>query len=340
VNPYIYADNNPVTKLDPSGYAAGQVRGARMGGASFQLGGNENVPADQIYDCCGPQGFYALSDMTLEFSQYEINIPGVGIKSGTYGEWSGKEGLGLCEMKPEQAQPTTPACPKWTTMSSDLACTYLSRCKGASCGNPFTGSNQSCGGGGCILGFSPYNYGFESDAQNGFLQPQEEQRLKIIEYVNELAGIFYNEKVAQITSEQWSIENPNKLFYWGPTRDIYGFWKITSSAATSLYNRIFHGQWTPFVWQQETCHQINRKYLYEKLDIYARKIGGYWEPVLVQWGPTHSTVYIKPKGVNFWYAWARGDVTYFDFWADPDPSDPVTIQLMPSWGTIITAPSY
>jgi len=204
VNPYIYADNNPVTKLDPSGYAAGQYRGARMGGASFQLG-TGYVPANQIYDCCGPQGFHALSDMTLEFAQFYHTGQG----SRTFGYWSGKEGKGLCDLEPEKAQPNT-TCSKTTYMSSDLACTYLMCCKGASCGNPFTGSNQSCGGGDCILGFSKKITGEDlipftdsSDVRFYLNRASVEELISIMNYYNDIVTMVLERNNTGELSNLW-----------------------------------------------------------------------------------------------------------------------------------------
>jgi RHS repeat-associated protein len=161
VNPYIYAENNPVTKLDPSGYSA-MVRGARMGNQSFQLG-TGNLPVEQLYNCCGPQGFHTLSDLTLEFQLFAVHGNSGFNKYFTYGQMSAKENKGLCDMDPQGAQPVTPACEKWTEISSDWACTYLKNCKGGTCGNPF----EFCRPGDvCVSGISNCDGGFESTSQD------------------------------------------------------------------------------------------------------------------------------------------------------------------------------
>jgi len=55
VNPYLYAENNPVMKKDLSGMSAQWYRGVRMGDKSVYLGTRPPSNPNQIYDCCSEE---------------------------------------------------------------------------------------------------------------------------------------------------------------------------------------------------------------------------------------------------------------------------------------------
>ncbi|MBU1024305.1 hypothetical protein KKB99_08500, partial [bacterium] len=70
VNPYIYSDNNPVMKSDPSGMVAvptGWVRGAKMGNAKWWIG--TTVPPDSLMCDCD-NGYVQLSEDEIEARSY------------------------------------------------------------------------------------------------------------------------------------------------------------------------------------------------------------------------------------------------------------------------------
>ena len=174
-NPYIYAENNPVMKSDPSGMFVGNYyRSAVMGGFWLRLG---TLPTPEgykylcgggygdTYDCC--TGYNTIPDDQIDDAMLWHSQ--VGFKTlGWWKSYSHQESAGLCDLDPTQAQPNE-GCPNAVLMMPpDLACTYLSRCKGASCQGsstfpPFFNLPISC-----PHGETHNDVGYSSDPRNPY----------------------------------------------------------------------------------------------------------------------------------------------------------------------------
>ena len=133
VNPYIYAENNPVMKTDLSGlFPTGYFRGCTTPDNIFFLG-TSRPPSSSIYDCCG-NGFNEVSDDKVD----ELYFYHTGQGLVNIGKWKKKEHLedvGLCELPYNRAQPNT-SCSQTTYIPPDLCCTILTSCKGSTCPSP------------------------------------------------------------------------------------------------------------------------------------------------------------------------------------------------------------
>jgi len=163
VNPYIYAENNPVMKKDINGQSpAGYYRGATMAGKTVILG-TQMPPEAQIYDCCD-KGYTSLSATDVSFSLiYSTRLPG-SKKAGyiDFATLSKNAGWGgnLCDANPKEGQPNE-RCAETTTATSDLLCTYVEQCMGGSCPEkkhqPWKGTDS------CHTGMASYDVGYDSD---------------------------------------------------------------------------------------------------------------------------------------------------------------------------------
>jgi len=161
VNPYIYADNNPVMKKDLSGLQAKYWRGARMGDQETWLGTGRPLDFD-MYDCCSGDKYSPVSDDQLDNQILWHSVVGTQTL-GWWKEFSGQTDKGLCELDPSQAQPSH-GCVAVTMMTPDLACTFLANCRGAKCPEappPFRHP-------GCLTGMAPIDLGFDGNPLQGW----------------------------------------------------------------------------------------------------------------------------------------------------------------------------
>jgi len=130
VNPYIYAENNPVMKKDLTGLQpAGYYRGATMGGQNMFIG-TEMPPESQMYDCCA-SGYNSLSEGQAMMTQIHSTKLGRTRSLSWMAKRAGWD-KGLCNVDPSEGQPNE-NCPDITSAPPDLLCTYLEVCGGISC---------------------------------------------------------------------------------------------------------------------------------------------------------------------------------------------------------------
>ncbi len=142
LNPYIYAENNPVMNVDPTGVVSVPhghfVRGCKIGSSKFHLG-SASLEASQYYDCCHSGGnIYRDRDGAISQRHVIINAGSVNTNgaSKSLAEWkklSGQTGVGLCSLDMSGLPPKNPNGPAYTTVDPYLCCFYVQTCMNTKC---------------------------------------------------------------------------------------------------------------------------------------------------------------------------------------------------------------
>ena len=305
VNPYIYAENNPVMKTDLSGLIpTGYIRGCKTPDKQFFLG-TSRPSSTSFYDCCG-NGFNEVSDDKVD----EMYFYHTGQGLVNIGKWKKKEHLedvGLCELPYDRAQPNE-TCPQLTYIPSDLCCTILMKCKGGKCPSPPPPPppqpEKKPWREFCPNGFSNIDYGYEGKADTGNLS-QEDELDQILDLYTKWVAEYLIGIIEQDIKSAWGLNNPNPILYWGPARALYGL------------------KYDPL--NLPGCHNVSES-LYNYLTMYNSNIfmpreWKYWHIVGYNLG-FHEYIRIIPKKGYKWFWWYPFYGITLDPWLDPNPSNP------------------
>jgi len=282
VNPYIYAENNPVMMKDMTGLQpAGYYRGGMMGQAVSWIG-TWRPPQWMMYDCCA-EGYTSLTSEQMLTSPIHYS------HTGAYRPLGWDVPGELCKIDPKAAQPN-PRCAQIVSATPDLICSFLEICEGAKC-PPWRSPS-------CPTGMTPINVGFESDPRASHLPMSKRDELEEIEQL--IAGLWATKWIEMIgyCGDDWYgvklLAMTHSSTSWAPS----AWWWVTGQFETSdRYGRIC-------VNYQESIYQtLGQDWAHWRIEKATF-------PIL----PWHSWIRIVPKdGVGPYYTvdpWLQGWTRY------------------------------